>query len=50
MAKASDNSQHISTFRPKPLSIEQRSAIDLLILGKSDGKVAEALGLHRSTV
>jgi hypothetical protein len=50
MAKTSDNSQHISTFRPKPQLIEQRSAIDSLIIGKSDGEVAEALGLHRSTV
>jgi hypothetical protein len=50
MAKASNNSQHISTFRPKPLSLKQRSAIDLLIVGKSDGEVAEALDLDRSTV
>jgi hypothetical protein len=50
MAKASDNSPRNATFRPKPLSIEQRSAIDLLIIGRSDGEVAETLGLHRSTV
>jgi hypothetical protein len=46
----SHNSQQKPTFRPKTLSIEQRSAIDLLIVGRSDGEVAEALGRHRSTV
>ena len=54
MAKAPSNSEQIRTpsslFQPKPLSIEQRNAIDLLKIGKSDGEVAEALGLQRTTV
>lgn len=32
------------------LSIEQMNAIDLLVLGTSDKEVAEAVGVHRSTV
>jgi putative insertion element HTH domain-containing protein len=34
----------------KPLSIEQQNAIDLLILGKSDKEVAEAVGVNRTTM
>ena len=34
----------------KPLSIEQQNAIDLLILGKSDKEVAEAVSVNRSTI
>ena len=34
----------------KPLSIEQQNAIDLLILGKSDKDVAEAIGRDHSTI
>jgi hypothetical protein len=34
----------------KPLSIEQQNAIDLLILGKSDKEVAEAVGINRTTI
>jgi hypothetical protein len=34
----------------KPLSIEQQNAIDLLILGKSDKEVAEAVGVNRTTI
>jgi hypothetical protein len=41
-------SQQKPTFRP--LSIEQQNAIDLLILGKSDTEVAEAVGVNRSTI
>lgn len=32
------------------LSIEQLNAIDLLVLGKTDREVAEAVGVHRCTV
>jgi len=32
------------------LSIEQRNAIDMLVLGKSDREVAEAVGVSRQTV
>lgn len=38
------------TFRPKPLSIEQRNAIDLLILGKTDQETADTVGVSRETV
>ncbi len=34
----------------KPLSIEQQNAIDLLILGKTDKEVAEAVGVNRTTM
>ena len=34
----------------KPLSIEQQNAIDLLILGKSDKEVADAVGVNRTTI
>jgi len=34
----------------KSLSIEQLNAIDLLVMGKSDREVAEAIGVHRTTV
>src|SRR5882724_4191154 len=34
----------------KPLSIEQQNAIGLLILGKSDKEVAEAVGVNRTTI
>jgi len=34
----------------KSLSIEQLNAIDLLVMGKSDREVAEAVGVHRTTV
>jgi hypothetical protein len=39
-----------ATFRPKPLSIEQRNAIDLLILGKTDQETADTVGVSRETV
>ncbi len=32
------------------LSIEQQNAIDMLVLGKSDREVAEAVGVSRQTV
>ena len=38
------------TFTPKPLSIEQRNAIDLLILGKTDQETADTVGVSRETV
>lgn len=34
----------------KELSIEQLNAIDLLVMGKTDREVAEAVGVHRCTV
>jgi hypothetical protein len=37
-------------WRPKELSIEQRNAIDLLIVGKSDQETADAIGVTRQTV
>jgi Homeodomain-like domain len=37
-------------FQPKPLSLEQESAVDLLLAGHCDREVAETLGLHRMTV
>jgi DNA-binding CsgD family transcriptional regulator len=38
------------TLRFKPLSIEQRNAIDLLIVGKSDQETADAVGMTRQTI
>jgi DNA-binding CsgD family transcriptional regulator len=35
---------------PRPLTVQQLNAIDLLLLGKSDGEVAQTLGLHRETI
>ena len=37
-------------FKPKPLSVEQETAIDALLTGKSDREVAELVGVHRATV
>jgi hypothetical protein len=37
-------------WRSKDLSIEQRNAIDLLIVGKSDQETADAIGVARQTV
>jgi len=39
-----------TTFKPKPLSIEQRNAIALLILGKTDQETADMVGVSRETV
>jgi DNA-binding NarL/FixJ family response regulator len=44
------NSQQKTAFKPKPLTIEQENAIDLLLTGKSDREVAETIGVHRMTV
>jgi DNA-binding CsgD family transcriptional regulator len=44
------NSQQETAFNPKPLTIEQENAIDLLLTGKSDREVAETIGVHRMTV
>jgi transposase len=38
------------TLHLKPLSIEQRNAIDLLIVGKSDQEVADLVGVSRQTI
>jgi Homeodomain-like domain len=51
--KAASNSQQKPApkpFHPKPLTIEQESAIDLLLTGNSDREVAETVGVHRMTV
>ena len=52
MAKSSPNhpskTQQKPTFRP--LSIEQKNAIDQLITGATDAEVAAAVGVDRSTV
>jgi hypothetical protein len=52
MAKSSPNhpskTQQKPTFRP--LSIAQKNAIDQLITGATDGDVAAAVGVDRSTV
>jgi hypothetical protein len=40
-----DKSLHL-----KPLSIEQRNAVDLLIVGKSDQETADAVGVTRQTI
>jgi hypothetical protein len=47
--KASKTQQNL-TFRPKPLTIEQRNAVDLLITGATDADVAAAVGVDRTTV
>ncbi len=36
--------------RDRELTTEQQSAIDLLVLGKSDQETADAVGVHRVTV
>jgi hypothetical protein len=36
--------------RQHGLTVKQENAIDLLVTGKTDGQVAEAVGLHRVTV
>jgi hypothetical protein len=41
---------HGKIRQPKPLTVEQRSAIDLLIVGKSDQETADAIGVTRQTV
>jgi len=49
-ANPSNSQQKPPAFRPKPLSIEQENAIDLLLLGQSDREVAEAIGVTRWSV
>jgi Homeodomain-like domain len=48
--KAHHKTPQNTTFKPKPLSIEQRNAIALLILGKTDQETAAAVGVSRETV
>ena len=53
MAKASTNHHKTSqnlTFQPKPLTLEQLNAIDLLIQGKTDQDTADAVGVTRETI
>ena len=38
------------TWQAKPLTVEQRNAIDLLIIGKSDQQTADVVGVARQTV
>jgi hypothetical protein len=42
--------QKPTDFQPKPLTIEQENAIDLLLTGQSDREVAEAVGVTRWAV
>ena len=37
-------------FKPKPLTVEQETAVDLLLTGKSDREVAEIVGVSRWTI
>jgi len=39
-----------NSVKTRPLSIEQENAIELLLCGKSDREVAEAVGVTRQTV
>jgi hypothetical protein len=48
--KAHNSQQNPTRFKPKPLSIEQENAIDLLLMGKSDREVAEVVGVSRWAV
>ena len=51
--KASNSQQKSATtraFKPKALTHEQQSAIDLLLTGKSDREVSELVGVSRWTV
>lgn len=47
MAKAANANKR---QQKEALSIEQLNAIDLLVMGKTDREVAEAVGVHRCTV
>ena len=42
--KASNFQQKPTPFKPKPLSVEQESAVDLLLTGKSDREVGGGSG------
>jgi hypothetical protein len=44
------NSQQKPTFQPKPLSIEQKNAVDMLVTGATDADVAAAVGVDRTTI
>jgi hypothetical protein len=50
--KASNSQQNSAgrLFKPKPLTHEMESSIDLLLTGKSDREVAELVGVSRWTV
>jgi hypothetical protein len=48
--KASNFQQKPTPFTPKPLSVEQESAVDLLLTGKSDREVGEMVGVSRWTI
>jgi transcriptional regulator with XRE-family HTH domain len=52
MAKSSPNHPSKTPQKPtfRPLSIEQKNAIDRLITGATDAEVAAAVGVDRSTV
>ena len=48
MAQTKPDKSRQPTFRP--LSVEQLTAIDVLVMGKPDAEAAEAAGVTRSTV
>jgi hypothetical protein len=49
-SKTQQNHTPSRPFHPKPLSVEQENAIDLLLTGKPDREVAEQTGVTRWTV
>jgi hypothetical protein len=49
MANATNHGKSLQ-FMPKPLSIEQRNAISLLITGATDAEVSAAVGVNRTIV
>jgi hypothetical protein len=42
--------QNLADFRPKPVTVEQLNAIDILVTGASDAEVAKVVGVTRDTV
>jgi hypothetical protein len=48
--KASNSQQKPTPFKPRALTIAQENAVDLLLTGKSDREVAEAVGVSRGAV
>jgi hypothetical protein len=44
------NSQQKPTFQPKPLSIEQKNAVDMLVTRATDADVAAAVGVDHTTI
>ena len=48
--KASRKTPQNDTYQSRPLSVEQRSGVDLLVTGATDAEVAAAVGVDRGTV